>query len=674
MSTTSRRRNGSQASCERCRKSKIRCDHEKPVCGPCGRLRRRGLESQCWYHPAPLTKRRDFQILTPSDSNQSDAVEQNSLRDTSENGSGKQSSGFHTSPSILNRASGTVSLALVHGDSNEKLYEKHLAVTEEIVSQLKFLPLIEELLHKYISFTQVALVPRPVILQLVASIRDHPATSACIKEMQGYLDNVSQIAKDVLHSSSSGVTITPSLDLEGFCALFCGTSLRVETLGLLYTVAARSYHCGVGFDEMIDEICIQGMVRCSNLSLQLARELSAPVNDLLVWLAHENLQLTTQVEGDAISQAWRRGASWAISPQTYSNKTTPFFLAECRKKTFATAYYLDKVFVSTLNRPPRIPARYADCGLPLDLSEDELFSTVPEILEQARSKLSLDGWSSDGCYQATTWARIRGTLGGFREETIEFQFRSEQSVDSSQLRSLLDRCHQAWDSLPLHLRYNQDCWTSNLPPVVCYMLGKVYLCYLHVSFEIHRLLEQRGAAARPGLLQTSARMLEIVVQIANARSRASFFHHDLPAIVMSYGLPAATILITALQDAIKDPLRSLPFTMNRPLVIRNLSVLASQLENVSNPNESNHMLCIQAAKILLRKLDGVLDSLSAPTATILPDSTLESASTPRLNSSVAIGEPTYPNSVDLSDPDGLDFETWALDFDLDAATSEWNIM
>ncbi|KAJ5900038.1 hypothetical protein N7495_004782 [Penicillium taxi] len=47
------RRNGQLPSCEPCRKSKLRCDHESPVCGRCIRNKRDQL---CVYHPAPLTQ------------------------------------------------------------------------------------------------------------------------------------------------------------------------------------------------------------------------------------------------------------------------------------------------------------------------------------------------------------------------------------------------------------------------------------------------------------------------------------------------------------------------------------------------------------------------------------------------------------------------------------------
>ncbi|KAJ5777776.1 hypothetical protein N7520_001022 [Penicillium odoratum] len=49
----STRRNGQLSSCEPCRKSKLRCDHMSPFCGRCYR---RGLQDQCIYHPAPLTR------------------------------------------------------------------------------------------------------------------------------------------------------------------------------------------------------------------------------------------------------------------------------------------------------------------------------------------------------------------------------------------------------------------------------------------------------------------------------------------------------------------------------------------------------------------------------------------------------------------------------------------
>ena len=49
------RKNGLVMSCEPCRKSKLACDHQMPTCGRC---QRRRMEERCFYHPAPMTRKR----------------------------------------------------------------------------------------------------------------------------------------------------------------------------------------------------------------------------------------------------------------------------------------------------------------------------------------------------------------------------------------------------------------------------------------------------------------------------------------------------------------------------------------------------------------------------------------------------------------------------------------
>lgn len=309
MSAPSRRRNRSLASCEPCRKGKIRCDHGKPICASC---QRRGLHSQCWYHPAPLTKQRTFQaaaLSTPPESNRGAQSENSSNVNSHCHTAEAFSAGarkFHTWPFISADSNDSVSQALILGDHNYniKAQDEYLAMMEDIASQLKFLPVIEKRLDEYYSFSQVALVPRLIVFQLLTSIRVGLAASGYIMEERTgeiSLCHSSQLAKELLRSSSSGVTITPGLDLGAFCALFCGENLRIETLGLLYTMAARSclYDIRQGYDEHQEGGFIQEMSRYSNLSLRLARELSPQTTDLIIWLAHENLQLMTLLEGDA---------------------------------------------------------------------------------------------------------------------------------------------------------------------------------------------------------------------------------------------------------------------------------------------------------------------------------------------------------------------------------------
>lgn len=114
-------------------------------------------------------------------------------------------------------------------------------------------------------------------------------------------NSASQHAEDVLKSSAFAVTITPSLDPKAFCALFCRENLRVETLGLVYAIAGR-YHLNyvsAWHGEGKDDNFARQVLRCSDLSLRLARELSPHVNDVILWLAYENMQASTSLEGSA---------------------------------------------------------------------------------------------------------------------------------------------------------------------------------------------------------------------------------------------------------------------------------------------------------------------------------------------------------------------------------------
>lgn len=165
MSTPSRRRNHSLASCEPCRKSKTRCDHRKPICASC---QRRGL--QCWYHPAPMTKQRNSQRPTISTPPGSNRVVQNEVS-SSANSPSTGTPMFHTWP-------------FLSADPND---------------------------------------------------------------------------------SASRVLITG----------------------------------GHGHDRYQDDGFTREMGWYGNLSLRLARELAPETTDLMIWLAHENLQLTTLFEGDA---------------------------------------------------------------------------------------------------------------------------------------------------------------------------------------------------------------------------------------------------------------------------------------------------------------------------------------------------------------------------------------
>jgi len=208
-----------------CRKSKIRCDHEKPICASC---QRRSFHSQCWYYPAPLTKQPTSHKTTLSTPPGSTCVTQLKSSDNVNSPSAGTPT-FHTWPFMSADPNVSTSQPLISGHHNDnvKAHNGHLATIEDLASQRKLLPVIEKRLHEYCSLSQFALVPKLLALQLIASIRIGLTALGYIK---GYIKeerneeisvhHCSKLAGDLIRSSSSEVVITPDLDMKDFCALY----------------------------------------------------------------------------------------------------------------------------------------------------------------------------------------------------------------------------------------------------------------------------------------------------------------------------------------------------------------------------------------------------------------------------------------------------------------------
>lgn len=98
-------------------------------------------------------------------------------------------------------------------------------------------------------------------------------------------------------------------------------------------------------------------------------------------------------------------------------------------------------------------------------------------------------------------------------------------------------------------------------------------------------------------------------------------------------------------------------------MIRNISVLVSQLENVASPEETNRGFCLQASKAIARKLDIILDT--STTLALRGDIMTGSGGgpefvTPQEQDSSILEDDT----VNFSQFDNLDFSAWVIDFDL----------
>lgn len=123
-------------------------------------------------------------------------------------------------------------------------------------------------------------------------------------------------------------------------------------------------------------------------------------------------------------------------------------------------------------------------------------------------------------------------------------------------------------------------------------------------------------------------------------------------------------------------------------MIRNVSVLTSQLERVASSRERNRAFCLHAAKAITQKLDKILDKLATSkfqARTISDVATrvdvMDSMLTPTtdLDASLTSEESSGDGdreigAFNLDDYENLDLMSWVIDFDLGNTASDWIMM
>ncbi|KAI5235761.1 hypothetical protein E4T43_09036 [Aureobasidium subglaciale] len=411
------------------------------------------------------------------------------------------------------------------------------------------------------------------------------------------------------------MTLTSSTSLVEFLGFYSGANLRLESIGLIFTIAARVARLGLAHHGEIDHNFVQAMFQCSAECLRLARELASEMNDVMIWLSYENLRLSTTIQGYAGSNVWRRlgGLSTDIFALELHREAAiakvPFFLAECRRRVFAAAFHWDKFLAALFDRPPRIPGYYADCAPPIELTDDQLCLT--RLGYDPTSSVQAHGWSHGSSSCSATWIRALYLLSQLRDKALVHHLKPLDDETRTELRKLAIQCKETWQSLPARLRYDPACWESDLAPISCLRSAEVYLTYLQTQFHIYRLLQKFNGSYSPHLVEACSSIVETTLQIGGFHDKAD--HHLYSgfraSIVLCYGLPSAITLINALKTARRSMNRAQFADLVRRVSVRRLSVFVTFLEGVYRPENANHALCIKASGLMSDALDELLEYL-----------------------------------------------------------------
>jgi hypothetical protein len=164
------------------------------------------------------------------------------------------------------------------------------------------------------------------------------------------------------------------------------------------------------------------------------------------------------------------------------------------------------------------------------------------------------------------------------------------------------------------MRYWKTCWEEDVSSIVCLMLVAVHLTHWYNEFMIQKLLNLTSLTLNTALLRVSLDLLSNTLTLGTIRNRSYDIHRDMLQYMLLYGVPAASVLATALREQHQTG-QQFPPEVSRAEIIRMLSVLISHLDGAAHVEnsgarhgEANYNLCRKASKIFTKVIDAVLDS------------------------------------------------------------------
>ncbi|GFG22711.1 hypothetical protein IFM61606_02576 [Aspergillus udagawae] len=484
----------------------------------------------------------------------------------------------------------------------------------EVVGHLVEFPTLKQLILEFYGLSQAAVIAAPFVLNALSQMQD---TYHAYQLGQGETE-IPALVATVLDNTRRKFSVPPTADGAHFHRLYTGSCLRLEILALVYALAGRASQFGLGQpkNKLLSSHFARRMLAASDTALETCRYLS-PVNDLTLWVLHENLLLSTLVLGHSSSVTWHRLGELAtcifelgLHRDSDERSDLPNFLLESRRRLFAAVYQLDKSIATFLGRPPRISWRHSDCRLPLDISDEALTGSR----ELAQKSVTAEGWSCHAVYQRSAWIRLRFLISTFREEILELSLTKSSENRDEQLRDVSRRSRQIWDSVPSHLRYTEDCWNTHQPISVKVMLIVSYLAFLYNEFLVQRLLALGEYSA--ALVDVSSTILSTVLTFGRQQEWAVDIHRDFIWTLLLYGFPSASVLLRALQTHASR--NQLPSIYPRGILVRHLCVFISHLESMAGPGTANHAFFSRATRIFSRIMDEFLAPEAVPATETSP--------------------------------------------------------
>ncbi|KAL4939787.1 hypothetical protein BDV06DRAFT_230811 [Aspergillus oleicola] len=643
------RRNGQLSSCEPCRKSKLRCDHESPICGRC---LSNGHSERCVYHPAPLTQPRarpfrassrrpkrlqrpDRQLVFRLDPRISNATTAAPTPPSDSPREGKALCDQHIAqwtekkkqtlrPGLL----GLLSPQNIFGEYQDCLDDEHtgrssarktLSTTSRLDGKIRWFQEILELKNK---ISPGWFLGPPLTRALCDSMERMYDSAVCRSENTNA--SLLTLSRQIFINSSEGIDTHSGMNLSDYLD---SISAGWETVGLVFVLLGTAlFHIAdddpifthrnpwkVAKDQLrsisitIGELCYQF---CNS---------AGTVNDPFCWLMTQQLVLITAMFGDSDYRVWHKLGDLSTIVYAFGlhesdehvEESFPFFLLEIRKRVMVCAYAIDKQLATSLGRPPRICSRYCHLPLPLDLSYDEIVTRCDNG-NQAMRKVDGNGWNTKGDLTVGVKIRVALLTSLLQENFLELSLSPGTQYIAARVEKLIQKVRQTQQNLPSFLRWSPEA-LANCRSRLTVDEGRAFahIEFTYQEFLLHRILLKRLGTKTHGLIESSLEIITALFDMIAMQARSGTRVIYMPKDLCHMGLPAAGILTSQLLSQ-RSP-QALPQGLDPPLpanfrslAIQKLSVFSSHLTSLVQPEDGNFEIAQKGAKFIRWALDQTL--------------------------------------------------------------------
>ncbi|KAK4561393.1 hypothetical protein LTR86_004710 [Recurvomyces mirabilis] len=507
----------------------------------------------------------------------------------------------------------------------------------EILALLRDIPLYEKFTQRFYDLCDGILVMQPAHRIWVDELWSEFGRLL----MEGKPDQLRSLSELVWRNTLKPMQVHGQTTAQQWARCASGRYLRWEIVGSILTHTGLTAMGLSNWDSIFDNIrdryvdratFAERMRKASEFCLCFCYEAEV-LNELYLCFMYEDLILVECLKGDAHYAAWQRTGevcdavvAMGLHQGNPVDAETPFFLSQLRKKIFVSVYGRDKVIATFLGRPPRLSHRYCKMEIPLDLSDNELFSTAPE-LELAVSKLDANGWNTSGELSRTTWQRVWFQHCQVREDILEIALGSQMediTYKAEQVRLKLDRMHANYPAfmsvtpeevmncadVQLGTGFGFARSEKHMRQVNTLFIICIHSGIAHTEFLLQRAMVNRRNMGYKELIPISRRILKLVLLAQSRRDFFRDFQGDLVYLCAFHGLPTAGVLAIELLKQ-EQSRQFTPDILPRSETIQDLSVFISALGAVS-PGEGNYNICNQGRRSLRRVLDQILSPQLPP--------------------------------------------------------------